>query len=101
MNAVVDPDFEAAHDVLFAVFGEAAQVRRPRGQSTPVRVVVTYGVAELGDYGQGLARVTTVKFLNREWRARAADILQLSSGAHRIDRIVFDDGFVTEVVLYG
>lgn len=101
MSAPIDPDFEAAHDVLFAVFGEVAQVRRSRGQTVQVRVVVTYGVAELGDYGQGLARITTAKFLNREWRPRATDILQLSSGSHRIDRIIVDDGFVTEAVLHG
>ena len=101
MNALVDPDFEAAHDVLFAVFGEAAQVRRPRGPTTLVRVVITYGVAELGDYGQGLARITTAKFLNSEWRARATDILLLSSVSHRIDRVVVDDGLVTEVILHG
>lgn len=101
MSALVDPDFEAAHDVLFAIFGEAAQVHRHLGTSVPVRVVVTFGVAELGDYGQGLARITTAKFLNREWRARAADILQLVSGSYRIDRVVFDDGLITEVVLHG
>ena len=101
MSAETEAGFEAAHDVLFAIFGEAAQVRRPRGQTTPVRVVVTYGVAELGDYGQGMARVTTVKFRNSEWRARATDILQLASGSHRIDRVVVDDGIVTEVILHG
>lgn len=101
MSVETDAAFGVAHDVLFAVFGEPAQVRRPRGASVPVRVVVTYGVAELGDYGQGLSRVTTVKFLNAQWRARAADILQLPDANHRIDRVVFDDGLVTEVVLHG
>lgn len=101
MSATTDTAFEAAHDALFDVFGEAAQVRRNRGTRVPVRVVVTYGVAELGDYGQGLARITTAKFLNRAWRPRAGDVLELVSGTHRIDRIVFDDGVITEVVLHG
>lgn len=69
-----DPAFEAAHDALFAVFGEPAQVRRKRSRTVPVRVVVTYNVRELGDYSQGQSRVTTVKFLNRSGaRARATD----------------------------
>lgn len=101
MHAFVDPPFEAAHEVLFAVFGEPAQIRRGRGATVAVRVVVTYGVAELGDYSQGLARVTTVKFLNREWRPRAGDTLQLPAGAKRIDRLLVDDGVVTEVILHG
>jgi hypothetical protein len=101
MSATTNTAFEAAHDALFDVFGEAAQVRRNRGARVPVRVVVTYGVAELGDYGQGLARITTATFLNRAWRPRAGDMLELLSGVHRIDRIVSDDGLVTEVVLHG
>ena len=96
-----DSAFEAAHDALFAVFGEPAQVRRKRSRTMPVRVVVTYNVRELGDYSQGLSRVTTVKFLNREWRPRAGDRLQLSAGAFLIERIVVDDGIVTETVLHG
>ncbi len=101
MSPTTDTAFEAANDVLFDVFGEAAQVRRNRGTRMPVGVVVTHGVAELGDYGQGLARITTAKFLNSAWRPRAGDVLELLSGAHRIDRIVSDDGLVTEVVLHG
>lgn len=97
----LDPAFAAAHDALFAIFGEPAIVRRGRAPTVPVRVVITYNVAELGDYSQGLARVTTVKFLNREWRPRAADRLQLQAGAFLIERIVVDDGFVTEAVLHG
>ena len=101
MSATTDTAFEVANDALFDVFGEAAQVRRNRGTRVPVRVVVTYGVAELGDYGQGLARITTAKFLNRAWHPRAGDVLELLSGAHRIDRVVSDDGLVTEVILHG
>lgn len=101
MSTPLDPAFEAAHDVLFAVFAESAHVRRGRGRTVPVRVVITYNVGELGDYSQGAARVTTAKFLNTEWRARAGDRLQLSSGAHRVDRVVVDDGIVTETVLHG
>ena len=97
----LDPAFEAAHDALFAVFGEPARVRRARGRTVPVRVVITYNVRELGDYSQGLARVTTVKFLNREWRPRAGDRLQLPAVAFLIERIVVDDGLVTEAVLHG
>lgn len=96
-----DPAFEAAHDVLFAVFGEPARIRRGRGRTVPVRVVVTYNVRELGDYSQGLARVTTAKFLNREWQPCAGDTLQLPAGPLRVDRIVLDDGVVTEAVLFG
>lgn len=100
-QAPFEADVDAAHDVLFALFGEAAHVRRHRGVPVPVRVVVTFGVAELGEYGQGMTRVTTAKFLNREWRARAADLLQWSGGRHRIERVVFDDGVVNEAILHG
>ena len=56
---------------------------------------------DLGDYSQGLSRVTTVKFLNTEWRPRAGDRLQLPAGTFLIERIVVDDGIVTETVLHG
>jgi hypothetical protein len=97
----LDPAFIAAHDALFAVFGEPAIVRRGRRPTVPVRVVITYNVAELGDYSQGLARVTTAKFRNTEWRPRAGDVLHVPGARHRIERIVVDDGFVTETVLHG
>ena len=101
MSVRLDPAFEAAHDALFAVFAEPALVRRGRAAPVPVRVVITYGVSELGDYSQGLSRVTTATFLNREWQPRAGDTLQLPAGPLRVDRIVLDDGVVTEVVLFG
>ena len=101
MSVRLDPAFEAAHDALFAVFAEPALVRRGRAAPVPVRVVITYGVSELGDYSQGLSRVTTVKFLNTEWRPRAGDRLQLPAGAFLIERIVVDDGIVTQTVLHG
>lgn len=96
-----DPAFEAAHDALFAVFGEPAIVRRGRAAPVPVRVVITFGVRELGDYSQVVSRVTTVKFRNAEWRPHTGDWLQLPAIRLRIDRIVFDDGMVTEAVLLG
>ena len=101
MTTRLDPAFIAAHDALFAVFGEPAIVRRGRRPPVPVRVVITYNVAELGDYSQGLARVTTVKFLNTEWRPRAGDVLHVPGGRFRIDRVLLDDGLVTETVLHG
>ena len=84
----LDPAFEAAHDALFAVFGEPAQVRRKRSRTMPVRVVVTYNVQALGDYSQGVSRVTTVKLRNAQWSPRAGDMLQLPGARLRIDRIV-------------
>ena len=101
MTTRLDPAFAAAHDALFAVFGEPAIVRRGRRPTVPVRVVITYNVTELGDYSQGLARVTTAKFRNAEWRPRAGDVLHVPGVRHRIERIVVDDGFVTETVLHG
>jgi hypothetical protein len=101
MNAPLDPAFEAAHDALFALFGEPAFVRRGRAAPKPVRVVITFGVRELGDYSQGVSRVTTVKFRNTEWTPRTGDWLQLPTTRLRIDRIVLDDGLVTEAVLLG
>lgn len=97
----LDPAFAAAHDALFAVFGEPAIVRRGRAPPVPVRVVITYNVSELGDYSQGLARVTTVKFRNAEWAPRTGDVLHVPGGRFRIDRVLQDDGFVTEAVLLG
>ena len=101
MSTPLDPAFEAAHDVLFAVFGEPAIVRRGRAAPVPVRVVITYNVRELGDYSQGVSRVTTVKFRNAQWSPRAGDMLQFPGTRLRIDRIVLDDGIVTETVLHG
>lgn len=101
MSTPLDPAFEAAHDALFAVFGEPAFVRRGRAAPKPVRVVITFGVRELGDHSQGVSRVTTVKFRNAEWSPRTGDWVQLPTTRLRIDRIVLDDGLVTEAVLFG
>lgn len=101
MSTPLDRAFEAAHDALFAVFGEPAIVRRGRAPPVAVRVVITYNVTELGDYSQGLARVTTVRFRNTEWRPRTGDVLHVPDGRFRIDRVVLDDGVVTETVLHG
>ena len=101
MSVRLDPAFEAAHDALFAVFGEPAIVRRGRRPPVAVRVVITYNVAELGDYSQGFTRVTTVKFRKTEWTPRAGDVLHVPGGRFRIDRVLLDDGLVTETVLHG
>lgn len=101
MSTPLDPAFEAAHDALFAVFGEPAFVRRGRAAPKAVRVVITFGVRELGDHSQGVSRVTTVKFRNAEWSPRTGDWVQLPTTRLRIDRIVLDDGIVTEAVLFG
>ncbi len=101
MSTPLDRAFEAAHDALFAVFGEPAIVRRGRRPPVAVRVVITYNVSELGDHSQGYTRVTTVKFRNAEWRPRTGDVLHVPGGRFRIDRIVVDDGVVTETVLHG
>jgi hypothetical protein len=101
VSSPLDSAFEAAHDTLFAVFGEPAIVRRGRAAPVPVRVVITYNVSELGDYSQGASRVTTVKFRTAEWVPRTGDMLHVPGGRHRIDRVVGDDGLVTEAVLHG
>jgi hypothetical protein len=42
-----------------------------------------------------------VKFRKTEWTPRAGDVLHVPGGRFRIERIVVDDGFVTETVLHG
>lgn len=86
---------------LFDAFGTDTTVQRGTDAAVPVRVVLTLGVARLGDYGQVVATVTTADFRNSEWQPRRDDVLQLAGGDRAIESITSDDGAVTQAVLYG
>jgi hypothetical protein len=98
-------DFDAAvadmDASLFEVMGDVATVQRGAGAPVTVRVVVTRGQARLGEYGQVVARVTTVLFRNSEWQPQQGDQLALADGTRRVASIDADDGYVTTAVLHG
>lgn len=91
-------DMDAA---LFDVMGDDATVQRGVGAPVAVRVVVTRGQEKLGEYGQVVARVTTVLFRNSEWQPLQGDLLTLTDGARKVASIDSDDGYVTTAVLHG
>lgn len=96
-----DTAIASADDALFEAFGTDTTVQRGVDAAVPVRVVLTRGVARLGEYGQVVATVTTADFRNSEWQPRRDDVLLLSSGDRAIESITSDDGAVTQAVLYG
>jgi hypothetical protein len=96
---------------LFDMMGDDATVQRGAGAPVPVRVVVTRGVAKLGEYGQVVARVTTVLFHQSDltiggvtytgWQPQQGDQLTLTDGTRKVASIDADDGYVTTAVLHG
>lgn len=98
-------DFDTAMEdmdlALFDAFGTDTTVQRGGDVAVAVRVVLTRGVARLGDYGQVVATVTTADFRNSEWQPQQDDVLHLADRDRTIESITSDDGAVTQVVLYG
>lgn len=86
---------------LFDVFGEDATISRDGGTAVPVRVVLTRGAEQFGDYGQVVGRVTVADMRNSEWVAKQGDTLHLASGDRKVQAIATDDGAVNRVVLHG
>ena len=100
-QARADDAFAAAHDAVFAVFAESARITRGSRPSTPVRVVLRQVTAEVGAHSLASTQVTQVQCLNREWRLRAGDVLELPGATRTVARILFDDGYITEAALHG
>lgn len=86
---------------LFEVMGDDATVQRGAAAAAPVRVVVSRNVERLGEYGQVVARMTTVLFRNSEWQPQQGDVLTLTDGVRKVASIDADDGYVTTAVLHG
>lgn len=99
-----DSVFAPMHDALFASFGINAAVKR-NGVETPVRIVINRNQESLGEYGQVVARVTTVDFLVTQWVPLSGDVVswtdRLGAHQHKVDKKLEDDGFVATVVLHG
>lgn len=92
------------HRDLFAAFGIDAVVAR--GAATQdVRIVVDRDQAQLGEYGQVVARLDEIQFQVEQWQPKGGDILtwtdRLGLNSKRVDRILAQDGFVSRVVLHG
>jgi hypothetical protein len=103
MSAV--PPFDSMHtehcSTLFDVFGRDGTIQRGNSAAVAVRVVVDVGVEQLGEYGQVVARVTTVSFLSAQFRPRQGDVLTLPEWTKPVSSVETDDGFVVKAVMHG
>lgn len=100
-----DDVFGPMHDSLFATFGVDATVQRGAAAAVPVRIIVNRDQQQLGEYGQAVARVTTIDTRTAEWQPEQGDIFAWTDrlGAHskRVAKPLADDGFVCSAVLHG
>lgn len=100
-----DDVFAPMHAALFATFGVDADVVRGTDAAVPVRIIVNRGQERLGDYGQVVARVTTIEVQVSEWTPQQGDEFtwtdRLGTHTRRVDKPLDNDGFVAKAVLHG
>jgi uncharacterized transporter YbjL len=96
-----DTDVADMDETLFAEFGEDATVQRGADAPVAVRAFVERGVEKLGEYGQVIARVTTVMIRNTDWIAQQGDVVSISGSSRKVESIDMDDGYVNTAVLNG
>jgi len=101
VNAQFDAMVADMDEALFSELGGTVTLTRAAAAPVPVQVVLTRGVAIMGEYGQIVARVTTATFRNSEWMPAPGDVLNFATGARKVDSITDDDGYVTTAVLHG
>lgn len=99
-NALAD-----MHIDLFETFGMDATVKRGTDAAVAVRVIVNRDQQQLGEYGQVVARVTTVDFMVAQWEPKQSDVLvwtdRLGTHTKKIQKPEDNDGFVVKAVLHG
>ena len=90
---------------VFAEFGELATVVRGSAPPKSVRVIITRGVEQAGEFGQVIGHVNTADFLASEWHPKQLDRLtwtdQQGTFTQTVSTEVSDDGHVVKVVLHG
>ena len=93
------------HDDLFADYGTDATVKRGTDAAEPVRIILTRGQEQIGEYGQVVARVDWVDVRIHEWTWQQGDVVtwtdRLGTHSKAIERQAKDDGYVATAVLYG
>jgi hypothetical protein len=94
-------DFQDMHESLFDAFAEPATVQRGAEPAVPVDVVIDEGRQILGEFGQVVAQVRVASFRVAQFRPAANDVLTIGVTSRAVERILSDDGFVAEAVLYG
>lgn len=99
--SVPDTLFGGMHAELFDQFAVAATVQRGAAEATPTRVVVQDGVAQLGQHGGVIGRVSKVSFIRTEYLPMRGDLLTLDGITRKIEAIDTDDGMIVEAVLHG
>lgn len=96
MNAV-HRQFDAPTDDLFVEFADPCTVTRDGAGPIPMRCIVDDGVAQMGEYGQIIGRVTHVSFVKAEWCPKRGDVVTLADGRSKsVEIIDSDDGLVVE-----
>jgi hypothetical protein len=96
-----DAEIAEMDETLFAEFGEDATVQRGADAPVALRVFVERGVEKLGDYGQVIARVTTVMFRDNDWIPQQGDVVSITGSSRKVESIGMADGYVTTAVLNG
>lgn len=100
-----DDVFGPMHSALFDTFGVDATVTRGTDPAMPVRIIVNRDQAQLGEYGQVVATVTTVDTLSPVWVPEQGDVYswtdRFGSHSRKVDKRLEDDGFVAKAVLHG
>jgi hypothetical protein len=99
--SVPDTLFGDMHAALFDQFAVAATVQRGAGAATPIRVVVQDGVAQLGQHGTVIGRVTKISFIRSEYLPARGDLLTIDGNTRKVEAIDTDDGMIVEAVLHG
>jgi hypothetical protein len=94
-------DFDDMHSALFETFGVDGSVMRGAGPAVPVLVVIDEGQEMLGDHGQSVGQVTVAKFRVAQFRPRSSDLLTVGTETRTVQKVIRDDGYVAEAVLYG
>lgn len=100
-----DAVFAPMHDALFDTFGVDATAKRGAAAAVTVRIIVDRDQAQLGEYGQVVARVTTVQTRVAQWAPQQGDVIawtdRLGSHSRKVDLPLENDGFVAKAVLHG
>jgi hypothetical protein len=99
--ATNNPAFVASTARLIKVLGVGITVQRGADAPVNVTAIIEDGVAQVGQHGHVISRMTKVIFLRSQWLPARGDLVTIDGVTRKLEAIDTDDGMAVEAVLHG
>jgi hypothetical protein len=99
--ATNNPAFVASTARLIKVLGVGINVQRGADAPVNVTAIIEDGVAQVGQHGHVISRMTKVIFLRSQWLPARGDLVTIDGVTRKLEAIDTDDGMAVEAVLHG